>query len=244
MSSLLDGFDTTGIGSAGDGLLKLSTKLDTLLERSETAPNTPGVDGAAVAESVVELRRLVRFVASDSPALFSLVPKDRRALDVRKLAQTIMQLHLWCEYPGEEHQMDEPYEFKKDAAWFAQSRGLIAVVSKVMRLLPVVSSAAGVAMAAAEYDKIDEGLRLMGDVGTASFALAGDVGDSSVANLVSAFAPDGIEARMLKQLLLELDPLHHFCGLVKANSATHGPLWVCGEHQARLSPGLPVIGGH
>lgn len=248
LQTLLDGFDTTGRGTAGNGLLELSVKVDRLAEAVEA------VDGevlkanqAEIAEAVSELRRLVSFVASEVPKLFTISTKERRALDPRKLASTPMVLQLWCEYPQCEHPMPDRYEFTRDAEWFVRARGVITVMARVMRLLPVVGAAAGVAVEAAQYDKIDEDLRLMSEIGSASFALEGSIaGDSSTDEIagamVSAFGIEGVEARMVKQLIVELDPAKHFAGLVKVNSPAHGTLWVCEEHRAAMLPDLPTVG--
>jgi hypothetical protein len=51
----------------------------------------------------------------------------------------------------------------------------------------------------------------------------------------------GYELRVMKELLLELDPNQTFRGLSKVFAEGGDVLWVCSQHYRRHDPGLPAL---
>ena len=255
VARLLVGFDITERSAVGDGLLALAKGIDGVshelalaregIDRLQTVSVSGIRELAGVREIVGDVRRLVALVSADVPRLFSLTPEDHKAWDPRRLASSRYRLTLWCEAVGAEHPAGDGYLIQRPEDWFLESRGVLVVMARLLRLLPVVNGVGQVVLDGVDLEGLRSGLALMDEVGLAAFDLGVDTADRlplAELPLASAFSPQGYEASMLKNLLAEIDPAGEFGGLSKVAVTGGEVLWICRSHREAQDPGLPLLG--
>jgi GTPase SAR1 family protein len=200
------------------------------------------------AELASGIRSLLAAAASegaDCPRLFTLVARDPSGWQRIWIGKQPFALTLWCEHPGEEHPWaPAAYEFERPKEWLAQIAPYALAVSRLLRLaVPIGAAALGTFMSEAEFKEMEKQLGLMKALVE---KLPEDVpphGDRPVADGRLNRAVGG-EARVLRALLLELDPPQALGGLRRVVAPSGEYLWVCPQvHYRAYDPGLPQLPG-
>lgn len=182
-----------------------------------------------------------RLAESHCPNVFAVLPKDGRSWLKNLLGQK-MVLQLYCQEPGRWHPAVEGakggrYEIKKPSEFFASMGPYILKLAKVIKYAAPVAGAAAGAYA--------------GPVGAVMGAkdLAGQIKlmeelakklaerDYIEAELLErtrvggkAERIEGMELRMFRQLLDEVDEHHEWGGLKKVLTPEGHYLWLCEGH--------------
>ncbi|MDQ6615480.1 MAG: ADP-ribosylation factor-like protein [Actinomycetota bacterium] len=244
---LLSGFDVKTEDGPGDQFGQLESKIDRLyeevmplLERSDDAARTNIVASVQMSEYLRQVRRTIALVAADSPQLFSLVPEDVSKCVPSRLWRTSYRLQLWCEEPGSCHPVGKGYVFTKPREWFIRAAPLVRTTLRLLRFVPVVSTAASDLLSAEAWSDVNTELQTMASLSEALWDLEGDrVGEPSLA--VERLTSGGFELRVIKELLAELDPDQILEGLSKVVAEGGDVLWICPTHYRLHDPGLPVL---
>lgn len=241
---LLTGFDPRQEDPTGDRFLELGMKIDLLRAdlrgsrvAAERSATTLGTEIAQVNEVIRDLRRIISAVAQDAPRLLSIRPEGER-WNPKRLWRSAFGLQLWCEIPNGWHPVGETYPFTRSREWFVRAAPLLRAMLQLLQLVPVVTSAAGSLLQVANANIPGE-VTAMEEIWTALADLASGAvaGEEPVAYPTSG----GFELRVLKELLLELDPLREFRGLSQVMAHGGEVLWVCREHREIYEPPLPTL---
>jgi len=150
------------------------------------------------------------------------------------------RLQLWCEYQGSEHPFGDAYEFTRNRDWLVRAGPLITRMVKVMQFLPLVSTA-GEALLPRQWSHVSKELESMRELSKAIAEFKEDGHDHQLDSGLT-IAAEGYTLRVLKELLLEVDPPPQRLGGLQTISGTGGEiLWVCPHHYELYDRGLPVI---
>lgn len=254
--TLLEGFEWRDEGDVGGQLLDISNRIDQVLDIGRaTLAGTDEVRMKAglTADGVIELRgsledlaRSISAVAADAPRLFSVHPVQPKTVAGVATADR-HRLRLWCEFPGQPHPAGAGYVIDLPKEWVRRSRAVLILMSRLLRVVPVVGRAAELAPVTIDDLGLDEQIDLMEEMALAAF----DVGSTLTTlgqpptlrslGLPSAVSENGWEARCLKQLLTEIDPAREYERLSPISTTGGSLLWLCPEHRDELDPGLPAI---
>jgi len=241
------GFVADADEPAGDRLLGIEKRVDDFgnsvlmkLEILERGQLQLSVATAQLDELIRETRQIISLVASDSPRLFSMAPADIPVWSPKKYWQHRFHLQLWCESPNSSHPTGDPYTFEKSQEWFAKALPLIKIMQQLLQYVPLISPAIPAPGQFSDWSKVSAEINVMKQlvdtIGDRSDNLAG------VENLnLDARSSEGVELRVLKELLNELDPLRIFRRLRQVSGNGGDVLWVCEHHFAEHDPGLPNL---
>lgn len=221
------------------GVMSLETRVRDIGQRGDAT-------ASALAEAVGlirDVRSTVGLVARDCPRLFSIAPEGLSTFDARRVWEQKFQLHLWCEHPGGEHLVEPSYMFTRPKEWFRRSAPVIRMMAKMLRILPVLSGVGALAIDGMDSEMALEELAIMSAIGEASWDLYAEGGDDEAVGILPVGNGSGYEWRVLKELLLEVDPPpQRFAGLSPAAALGGDVVWVCPTHLRQYDPGLPSGG--
>ena len=213
-------------------------------------------DHGVILTELVELRELAqreflslfnrdqRLVESHCPNVFAVLPKEGKSWLKNLLGQK-MVLQLYCQEPGDWHPAVEGakggrYEIKKPSEFFAGMGPYILKLAKVIKYAaPVAGAAAGAyagpvgAVMGAKYAKDLAGqIKLMEEL--AKKLAERDYIEAELLERTrvggKAERIEGMELRMFRQLLDEVDEHHEWGGLKKVLTPEGHYLWLCEEH--------------
>lgn len=176
--------------------------------------------------------------------LLAVLPKDGRSWLKNLLGQK-MVLQLYCQEPGQWHPAVEGvkggrYEIKKPGEFLGSMGPYILKLAKVIKYAaPVAGAAAGAyagpvgAVMGAKYAKDLEGqIKLMEEL--AKKMAERDYIEAELLERTrvggKAERIEGMELRMFRQLLDEVDEHHEWGGLKKVLTPEGHYLWLCEEH--------------
>ena len=167
-----------------------------------------------------------------------LIPEEGSRFDPRKYWLTTYRLGLWCEEPGAEHLVGEPYSFRRPKPWFADIAPYLRLAARTLTMVSPV--AAGVAALTLGSESVTarsaELMTAIADIAARSVPIADAVSSNE------GLGPSGGAAvRLVRQLLLELDPARQFAGLRRVLSPAGDYLWLCEQHYRSYEPTLPQL---
>ena len=245
---MLAGFNVGSQEAAGDRFALLDARLEAfctssmeLLSRSSVVAERAVSVNAELTEHVREVRKTVSLVAADCPRLFSLVPDNPSGVSPRRLWREAFRLQLWCEESGGNHPVGEPYVFTRPREWFVRAAPLVRTMLRLLRLVPVVSAAMPQIVDAETWRKVETELESMAALSEALWDLEADGAARLGRTVADRLTSGGYELRVVKELLLELDPQRVFGGLSQVLAEGGDVLWVCPAHYRRHNPGLPEL---
>ena len=242
---LLAGFEVRSLDPAGDRFAGLEARVAEFQEKTELGlrdiklgQDSAAVIGAQLTENVREMRRVMSMVAADCPRLFSVAPVDLARYKPARYWRSFFALQLWCEEPGECHPVGGSYSFTRQKEWFQRAAPLIRTMHRLLKVVPIVAKALPEVVSDADWREVEAHLESMAGLVE---AIDADEGDEPNSQSVEVLTSGGFELRVMKELLLELDPLHEFRRMNQVFGVGGEALWVCGEHYPRYDPGLPVV---
>ena len=185
-----------------------------------------------------------QFEESHCPNVFAVLPKEGQSWLKNLLGQK-MVLQLYCQEPGQWHPAVEGakggrYEIKKPSEFLASMGPYILKLAKVIKYAaPVAGAAAGAyagpvgAVMGAKYAKDLAGqIKLMEEL--AKKLAERDYIEAELLERTrvggKAERIEGMELRMFRQLLDEVDEHHEWGGLKKVLTPEGHYLWLCEEH--------------
>jgi small GTP-binding protein len=186
-----------------------------------------------------------QFEESHCPNVFAVLPKEGKSWLKNLLGQK-MVLQLYCQEPGHWHPAVEGakggrYEIKKPSEFFASMGPYILKLAKVIKYAaPVAGAVAGMAVAgpgggvigAATAKKLAAQIKLMEELakklGERDYIEAELLERTRVGGKAERI--EGMELRMFRKLLDEVEEHHEWGGLKKVLTPEGHYLWLCEEH--------------
>ncbi|AFY80496.1 COR domain-containing protein [Oscillatoria acuminata] len=183
-------------------------------------------------------------IESHCPSVFALRPRDTANWKKILFGQKF-ELQLYCEAPGEWHPALDGglYEIEVPAEWFKVMAPHIQQLASLLKYAtPIIGSKLGIGNVE-NYEKLlKRDIQFMQILaaelpklqGADAMDLLQNAGKGTQVN----YAPErlqGAALRVLRQLLDEKDPHHHWGGLQKVLTPEGHYLWLC-EHHAREYP--------
>ncbi|MEA2042283.1 MAG: COR domain-containing protein [Bacteroidota bacterium] len=163
------------------------------------------------------------------PNLFTLsVKKDRNLVEKLRVDVYFLELQLWCQHPGHQHPVGEPYEIKITRKWLKK---IAPYYNRMMKFLnwtipminPAVSHLTGKEISASDDIKFaGRVLRQLGDIDSQSTGL--EVSE----NL--QYHDKRYELQLVSDLLQKHDPKRQWRGLIRKITPEGYIMWICEEH--------------
>ena len=182
----------------------------------------------------IALQRERSKIKSEAPGLIVMRPvasgKTRRAVVGKK-----MQMHLCCEYPGEQHTLPEekPYGIDISAEWMQAAAPYLRGTFKVLKFVaPFVAPGIGLNDEVMAKDlKFD--LQMMDKI-AAKFPEINIDADPDLGGRGKETRMEGADMRKLQAWLEEEDPKRHYQSLVRILTPEGHYFWLCPHHAAEF----------
>lgn len=205
-----------------------------------------------LAQAAEMTRRVLRALldeARNGPRLFMLSPVDRtKPWAPRNLLREELQLTLWCEHPGHEHELtgDEGcYHIPNPRKWVTKIAPYALLAVKLLRIAaPLAAGVVGMAEQAFQ-DKHEATFDLMEKLSKSAAEVKPDLQESAhrIDHLKYPYSrAEGAGLRAFHDLLAEVGWKPGAANLRRVTDKTSGDvLWVCATHYKEYDPGLPVL---
>ncbi len=196
-----------------------------------------------IAEQFIEMQKFIelQFLKSyqteqemediSCPNLFTLRPKNDRSI-FEKLRVDIyhLELQLWCQHPGHQHPVGEPYHIKVSREWLLTIAPYYNRMMKFLRwTLPMINPAVAnlIGQELLYKNEIDFAKNILKSIGN-------DIKTTKINILTDDDALRRIQARSeinaLSEILKEADPAEVWGGLIRKITPEGYVVWICPEH--------------
>jgi len=192
---------------------------------------------ASIASAIGELSHSLRMLreevligGTDTPVLVTVVPTVRGSL-AAVIRRREYSIQLWCEYEGGPHPVGQPYVEKVPPKWVEEAYPILRVISRILSLVPVISTGLTAAVTDAEWKDVLESLDFIDALGGFLGDLPGDAEHTDGGDSVEAGAArSSASGRAIRELLLAVDAAREFRDLRPVVAPGRPVMWLCGEH--------------
>ncbi|MBB4981459.1 COR domain-containing protein [Streptomyces nymphaeiformis] len=170
---------------------------------------------------------------TDCPTLFTLSRVESKAYDARKLWKEGHLLQLWCEEPGSQHPIGEPYSLGVTKEWVADIAPYLRFTAKAVSVLaPIAGNLGGLLDA---QDLKDSSLLMKALADAAAPLKISEAAEEADDQLSPA---EGAALRRFREMLFKLDSSRDFRGLRRVYLPTGQYVWLCETHYRVYEPSL------
>jgi GTPase SAR1 family protein len=172
----------------------------------------------------------------DCPRLFTIGRLESKPFDPRQIWKERFTLQLWCEEPGNQHSVGEPYTLGASKEWVADIAPYLRFTAKVVTALaPITGNVGGLI----DAEKLRESSLLMKSLADVAAPLQVSGFSEEANGQLSQL--EGAALRRFREVLFNLDSSRDFRGLRRAYSPAGQYLWLCDSHYHAYEPPLPQL---
>ena len=163
------------------------------------------------------------------PNLFTLSTKDdRNIIEKMRIDVYHIELQLWCQHPGHQHPVGEPYEIKINRNWLKKIAPYYNRMMKFLdRTVPMINPAlkifTGKELSSSDDIKFANSvLRKLGEIKTKNSGL--EISDDL------QYHDKRYELQLISDILKKQDPKKKWGGLIRKITPEGYVMWICEEH--------------
>jgi len=233
---LLTGFSMPSIPEL-PGLHEVRERLDKVAEGVSRIE-------AYAADAANEIRAVLKAVTTevdDCPRVFTFTPTRLSGLGRAQFWKNHYRLTLWCEHPGAWHP-EANYDVENPKAWLQIVAPYALLVTRTLALVvPIAGAAAGLILNSEDLKRFQHEIELTQVLVEKLLPVDWKETDLNIDNPDGLTPAQGAGLRMLRAVVLELDPHRSFGDLRRVSTPSGDFLWICSRHYREYDPGLPAF---